>query len=179
MQVECIRGNVLGVLNLADVTMQKGLHMTNFATGCIFHYDDKFTIESGKVWLPYFLVVCCSLQLLPDVLSLQKLYTTPVWHEIVVFSVCHHVNESGVTRDMLCAVLCRASRKRTSPTSLAHTTPTARQSARTFWHPSKTSSRYAYACPSWLTLPTSATSSPRSSSTLPLSPHLQDEELCC
>ena len=49
VQVECIRGNVLGVLNLADVTMQKGLHMTNFATGCIFHYDDKFTIESGKV----------------------------------------------------------------------------------------------------------------------------------
>lgn len=41
---------MLGVLNLADVTMQKGLHMTNFATGCIFHYDDKFTIESGKVW---------------------------------------------------------------------------------------------------------------------------------
>lgn len=52
MQVECIRGNVLGVLNLADVTMQKGLHVTNFATGCIFHYDDKFTIESGKVSIP-------------------------------------------------------------------------------------------------------------------------------
>lgn len=52
LQVECIRGNVLGVLNLADVTMQKGLHMTNFATGCIFHYDDKFTIESGKVCPP-------------------------------------------------------------------------------------------------------------------------------
>lgn len=51
LQIECIRGNVLGVLNLADVTNQRGLHMTNFATGCIFHYDDKFTIESGKARL--------------------------------------------------------------------------------------------------------------------------------
>lgn len=47
--MECIRGNVLGCLNLADICNERGLHMTYFGTGCIFHYDDEFTVGSGKV----------------------------------------------------------------------------------------------------------------------------------
>ncbi|KAI9019856.1 hypothetical protein DFJ74DRAFT_674714 [Hyaloraphidium curvatum] len=35
-----IRSNVIGTLNLADCCYLKGVHMTNFATGCIYHYDD-------------------------------------------------------------------------------------------------------------------------------------------
>lgn len=47
-KIETIRANVIGCLNLADVCYQRGIHMTNFATGCIFHYDDdKFQIGSG------------------------------------------------------------------------------------------------------------------------------------
>lgn len=34
-----IRSNVIGTLNLADVCFLKGVHMTNFATGCIYQYD--------------------------------------------------------------------------------------------------------------------------------------------
>ena len=40
--------NVLGMLNLADLCLQKHLHLTNFATGCIFHYDKDFPENSGK-----------------------------------------------------------------------------------------------------------------------------------
>merc|ERR1719215_1672737 len=40
-KIETIRANVIGVLTLADVASQLGVHVTNFATGCIFHYDDK------------------------------------------------------------------------------------------------------------------------------------------
>jgi UDP-glucose 4,6-dehydratase len=39
-QVETIRANVIGTLTLVDVASQLGVHVTNFATGCIFHYDD-------------------------------------------------------------------------------------------------------------------------------------------
>lgn len=47
-KIETIRANVIGCLNLADVCYQRGIHMTNFATGCIFHYDDdKFQIGNG------------------------------------------------------------------------------------------------------------------------------------
>lgn len=48
MQVETIRSNVIGCLNLADVTSQTGIHMTYYGTGCIFHYDDDFPQGSGK-----------------------------------------------------------------------------------------------------------------------------------
>lgn len=44
----CIRGNVLGTINLADVCEQKGIHMTYYGTGCIFHYDESFPQGSGK-----------------------------------------------------------------------------------------------------------------------------------
>eukprot|EP00928_Gymnodinium_smaydae_P004058 TRINITY_DN1141_c0_g1_i2.p1 TRINITY_DN1141_c0_g1~~TRINITY_DN1141_c0_g1_i2.p1 ORF type:complete len:707 (+),score=135.18 TRINITY_DN1141_c0_g1_i2:49-2121(+) len=40
-RVETNRVNVIGTLALADVTHARGIHMTNFATGCIFHYDDE------------------------------------------------------------------------------------------------------------------------------------------
>ncbi|KAL4427442.1 hypothetical protein ABPG77_000731 [Micractinium sp. CCAP 211/92] len=47
-KIETIRANVIGTLNLADTCLQKGIHMTNFATGCIFHYDDgKFKQGNG------------------------------------------------------------------------------------------------------------------------------------
>ena len=48
-QIECIRGNVLGCINLADVCNERGLHMTYFGTGCIFHYDDEYKVDTGKV----------------------------------------------------------------------------------------------------------------------------------
>ena len=44
---EVIRANVIGILTLADVTSQMGVHMTNFATGCIYAYDEEHTI-GGK-----------------------------------------------------------------------------------------------------------------------------------
>jgi dTDP-4-dehydrorhamnose reductase len=43
-----IRSNVIGTLNLADACWLKGVHMTNFATGCIFKYDDEHPMRSGK-----------------------------------------------------------------------------------------------------------------------------------
>lgn len=48
-KVETNRANVIGTLTLADCCESAGVHMTNFATGCIFHYDDKhpLNIERG------------------------------------------------------------------------------------------------------------------------------------
>ena len=78
VQIETIRANVIGCLNLADICLQQGLHMTYYGTGararaggrgggrgappplpthpralqlaagCIFHYDDDFPQGSGK-----------------------------------------------------------------------------------------------------------------------------------
>ncbi|GAM88309.1 hypothetical protein ANO11243_063420 [Dothideomycetidae sp. 11243] len=39
-----IRSNVIGTLNLADVCYLKAIHMTNFATGCIYAYDKAHPI---------------------------------------------------------------------------------------------------------------------------------------
>ncbi|KAF3177471.1 hypothetical protein TWF106_002501 [Orbilia oligospora] len=44
-----IRSNVIGTLNLADCCWLKGIHITNFATGCIYHYDDEHPI-GGKTF---------------------------------------------------------------------------------------------------------------------------------
>jgi dTDP-4-dehydrorhamnose reductase len=41
---ETIRANVVGTLNLADLTCARGIHQTVFATGCIFAYDDAHPI---------------------------------------------------------------------------------------------------------------------------------------
>lgn len=39
-----MRNNVIGTLNLADACFLKGIHITVFATGCIYAYDDKHPI---------------------------------------------------------------------------------------------------------------------------------------
>lgn len=44
---ETIRTNVVGTLTLADVCREKGLLVTNYATGCIFEYDGKHPEGSG------------------------------------------------------------------------------------------------------------------------------------
>ena len=43
-----IRSNAIGTLNLADVCWLHGVHMTNFATGCIYVYDKDHKMYSGK-----------------------------------------------------------------------------------------------------------------------------------
>eukprot|EP01025_Chloroclados_australasicus_P004563 TRINITY_DN1115_c0_g1_i2.p1 TRINITY_DN1115_c0_g1~~TRINITY_DN1115_c0_g1_i2.p1 ORF type:complete len:352 (-),score=29.13 TRINITY_DN1115_c0_g1_i2:284-1339(-) len=47
-KIETIRANVIGILNLADICFQNNLHLINYGTGCIFHYDDNFPMNSGK-----------------------------------------------------------------------------------------------------------------------------------
>jgi len=47
-QIETIRANVIGCLNLADVTNAHGIHMTYYGTGCIFAYDDTHQMGPGN-----------------------------------------------------------------------------------------------------------------------------------
>ncbi len=47
-KLETIRANVIGCLNLADVCNTHNIHMTYYGTGCIFHYDEDFPVDSGK-----------------------------------------------------------------------------------------------------------------------------------
>ncbi|CAN6483551.1 unnamed protein product [Victoria cruziana] len=46
-KAETIRTNVAGTLTLADVCKEHGLLMINFATGCIFEYDEQHPEGSG------------------------------------------------------------------------------------------------------------------------------------
>ncbi|KAL1830900.1 hypothetical protein DCAR_0100853 [Daucus carota subsp. sativus] len=46
-KVETVRTNVVGTLTLADVCREKGLVVINYATGCIFEYDEKHPLGSG------------------------------------------------------------------------------------------------------------------------------------
>lgn len=46
-KTETISVNVVGTLTLADVCLQHGLLLVNFATGCIFEYDDTHPLGSG------------------------------------------------------------------------------------------------------------------------------------
>ncbi|GBG82672.1 hypothetical protein CBR_g35037 [Chara braunii] len=46
-RAETIRANVIGTLNLVDVCKLHNLHVTNFATGCIFEYDAAHPLGSG------------------------------------------------------------------------------------------------------------------------------------
>jgi len=39
--------NVVGTLGLVDSCWRRGIHITNFATGCIYSYDEKHPINSG------------------------------------------------------------------------------------------------------------------------------------
>jgi len=41
---ETIRSNVIGTLNLADLAYLEKIHLTVFATGCIYTYDEKHPI---------------------------------------------------------------------------------------------------------------------------------------
>ncbi len=41
---EVVQTNVLGVLNLIDVAHASSVHVTNFATGCIYSYDEEHPI---------------------------------------------------------------------------------------------------------------------------------------
>jgi len=43
-----IRSNVIGTLNLADCCFLRNIHCTVFATGCIYHYDDKHPIGGAS-----------------------------------------------------------------------------------------------------------------------------------
>jgi len=43
-KTDVIRVNITGTLCLADETNKRGIHMTNFATGCIYSYDDAHPI---------------------------------------------------------------------------------------------------------------------------------------
>ena len=46
-QIETIRANIIGALNLADIAYLRGIHLTNFGTGCIYQYDDAHSLGSG------------------------------------------------------------------------------------------------------------------------------------
>ncbi|PKI53115.1 hypothetical protein CRG98_026477 [Punica granatum] len=46
-KVETIRTNVVGTLTLADVCRERGLVLINYATGCIFEYDQAHPLGSG------------------------------------------------------------------------------------------------------------------------------------
>ncbi|XP_010255576.1 PREDICTED: bifunctional dTDP-4-dehydrorhamnose 3,5-epimerase/dTDP-4-dehydrorhamnose reductase-like [Nelumbo nucifera] len=46
-KVETIRTNVVGTLTLADVCREKSLILINYATGCIFEYDQDHQLGSG------------------------------------------------------------------------------------------------------------------------------------
>lgn len=46
-RVETIRTNVVGTLTLADLCRDRGLHLTLFATGCTFEYDEAHPVGSG------------------------------------------------------------------------------------------------------------------------------------
>jgi dTDP-4-dehydrorhamnose reductase len=48
---ETIRANVIGTLNLCDVAFIHNINVTNFATGCIFEYDEKHPLGSGVGFL--------------------------------------------------------------------------------------------------------------------------------
>jgi len=45
---EVIRVNVVGTLGLLDAAESRGIHITNFATGCIYNYDATHTIGGAK-----------------------------------------------------------------------------------------------------------------------------------
>jgi len=46
---EVLRVNVIGTMSLVDLCKSRGLHITNFATGCIYSYDKEHPI-GGKMF---------------------------------------------------------------------------------------------------------------------------------
>ncbi len=47
-QEATIRANVIGALNIADICSSEGIHLTLYATGCIFEYDADHKIGGTK-----------------------------------------------------------------------------------------------------------------------------------
>ncbi len=45
---ETIRANIIGALNLADITYMQGIHLINMGTGCIYEYDDEHPMYGNK-----------------------------------------------------------------------------------------------------------------------------------
>ena len=45
---EVIQTNVAATLHMIDVAKRAGVHVTNFATGCIYTYDDDHPVGGGK-----------------------------------------------------------------------------------------------------------------------------------
>ena len=43
-KTDTIRANVIGILNVCDVALLNDVHVTNFATGCIYKYDNEHVI---------------------------------------------------------------------------------------------------------------------------------------
>ena len=41
--------NVLGTLNLLDVCNSRGIHVTNYATGCIYAYNEEHPLGGTPV----------------------------------------------------------------------------------------------------------------------------------
>merc|ERR1719499_569509 len=54
-QETTVRANVVGCLTLCDVANRRGIHVSNLATGCIFHYDASRPMHSwdakSKAWV--------------------------------------------------------------------------------------------------------------------------------
>ncbi len=46
-QPATIRANIIGALTLVDVCFLRGIHVTNFGTGCIYEYDKDHALNSG------------------------------------------------------------------------------------------------------------------------------------
>jgi 3,5-epimerase/4-reductase len=46
---EVIRVNLIGTLGLLDACETRGIHCTNFATGCIFNYDFKYPVDGAPI----------------------------------------------------------------------------------------------------------------------------------
>lgn len=47
-KLEVIRVNIIGTLNLFDLCNERNIHVTNFATGCLYEYDDEHKLGSGN-----------------------------------------------------------------------------------------------------------------------------------
>ena len=46
-KIETIRTNIIGILNLIDVAYLRNIPVTNFASGCIYEYDEDHLMGSG------------------------------------------------------------------------------------------------------------------------------------
>jgi nucleoside-diphosphate-sugar epimerase len=46
---ETLRANVIGTLNVVDCCYLRKIHVTNFATGCLYHYSDAHPVDGKPV----------------------------------------------------------------------------------------------------------------------------------